>query len=155
MLEWITAAKKQKAIEVIFLDSDSTQQNAVACIPYSHLVKSTLADYSSAGAVILRFRDQSLALLVRSEVRRDLEKLIHSRRIKSVSGSRDRDIILEELESKDRQHREALHCSFIDRIRTVVTQQEVQRDLEGAREQIKRMRFQLEILRSSHVSIID
>jgi hypothetical protein len=27
---------------------------------------------------------------------------------------------------------------------TVVTQQEVQRDLEGAREQIKRMRFELE-----------
>jgi hypothetical protein len=74
-------------------------------------------------------------------VRRDLEKLIHSRRIQCVSGSRDRDIILEESEPKDRRQREALHCSFIDRIRTLLNQQ---KDLDDAREQIKRMRFDLE-----------
>ena len=146
--------KKQSVLEIRLLSGDSDQQEDVIQVPYSQPIYSSLADRSSAGAVILKLRDMSLSLIVRSEVRRDLEKLIHSRRIKSVSGSRDRDIILEELESKDRQHREALHCSFIDRIRTVVTQQEVQSDLEGAREQIKRMRFELEIPRSSHVSII-
>jgi hypothetical protein len=77
-------------------------------------------------------------------VRRGLEKLIHSRRIQCVSGSRGRDIILEESEPKDRRQREALHCSFIDRIRTLLNQQDVQKDLDDAREQIKRMRFDLE-----------
>jgi hypothetical protein len=144
MLEWITAPKKQSVLEVKLLPGDPAQEDTLIHIPYSKLIDSILADRSSAGAVILRFRDLSLALLVRSEVRRDLEKLIHSRRIQCVSGSRDRDIILEESEPKDRRQREALHCSFIDRIRTLLNQQDVQKDLDDAREQIKRMRFGLE-----------
>jgi hypothetical protein len=43
-----------------------------------------------------------------------------------------------------KRQREALHCSFIDRIRTLLNQQDVQKDLDDAREQIKRMRFDLE-----------
>ena len=131
MLEWITAPKKQSVLEVKLLPGDPAQEDTLIHIPYSKLIDSILADRSSAGAVILRFRDLSLALLVRSEVRRDLEKLIHSRRIQCVSGSRGRDIILEESEPKDR--RAALHCSFIDRIRTLLNQQDVQKDLDDAR----------------------
>ena len=144
MLEWATVSKKQSVLEVRLLSGDSDQQVDVIQVPYSQLVCSSLADRSSAGAVILKFRDMSLSLIVRSEVRRDLEKLIHSRRIQCVRGSRDREIILEVSEPKDRGQREALHCSFIDRIRTLLNQQETQKDLDNAREQIRRMRFDLE-----------
>ena len=44
----------------------------------------------------------------------------------------------------DRGQREALHCSFIDRIRALLNQQDTQKDLDNAREQIRRMRFDLE-----------
>jgi hypothetical protein len=144
MLEWITTPKKQSVLEVKLLPGNPTQEEDVKQIPYSQLIDSSLADRDSAGAVILKFRDLSLALLVRSDVRRDLEKLIHSRRIQCVSGSRDREIILQESQPKDRGQQEALHCSFIERIRTLLNQQDVQKELDAAREQIRRMRFDLE-----------
>ncbi len=66
MLEWITAPKKQSVLEVKLLPGDPAREDTLIHIPYSKLIDLTLADRSSAGAVILRFRDLSLALLARS-----------------------------------------------------------------------------------------
>ena len=67
MLEWATVSKKQSVLEVRLLSGDSDQQDDVIQVPYSQLICSSLADRSSAGAVILKLRDMSLSLIVRSE----------------------------------------------------------------------------------------
>jgi len=54
MLEWITAPKKQSVLEVKLLPGDPAREDTLIHIPYSKLIDSTLADRSSAGAVILR-----------------------------------------------------------------------------------------------------
>jgi hypothetical protein len=145
MLEWVKAPKKRTILEVTLLPS--RQQDEVITVLYSQLIYSRRADQGSPGAVILIFREISIALIVRAEVRHYLEKLIHSHRIQRVSGSRDREVIVEVIVDasgwKKREYREALRCDIADRMERLVDEPEIQDELDNALEQVTRMRTEL------------
>jgi hypothetical protein len=67
MLEWVTTARKQKALEVKALAVRSSGQDTIIQSP----IPNSSPRLWRIAAVILKFRDLSLALLVRSEVRRE------------------------------------------------------------------------------------
>jgi len=67
MLEWVTTARKQKALEVKALAVHSSGQDTIIQSP----IPNSSPRLWRIAAVILKFRDLSLALLVRSEVRRE------------------------------------------------------------------------------------